>query len=91
MVFKRTDLVDVVLAHGCHAFGLKPYEKTILLIFEIEKTNFIEMFFSSDVPWALYAPPPFDLWLEPKLKLGHYHFLDTHVKRKNICNLQQFF
>ena len=45
MVFKRTDLVDVVLAHGCHAFGLKPYEKTILLIFEIEKTNFIEMFF----------------------------------------------
>lgn len=49
------------------------------------------MFFPSDVPWALYAPPPFDLWLEPKLKLGHYHFLDTHVQRKNNCNLQQSF
>ena len=34
------------------------------------------------MPWALYAPPPFDLWLEPMKNIGHYHFLDTHVSNE---------
>ena len=41
---------------------------------------FVFVLLISDIPWALYAPPPFDIWLEPAQTLGYYHFLDTHVK-----------
>ena len=33
----------------------------------------------NDVPWGLYAPPPFDVWLDEPRSIGHYHFLDTHM------------
>jgi hypothetical protein len=56
MVFRRSDTVDLILAHGAHTFKLP-----------------------AGVPWALYAPPPFDVWLEETYAIGHYTFLDSHM------------
>jgi hypothetical protein len=56
MVFRRSDTVDLILAHAAHIFKLPIGE-----------------------PWALYAPPPFDAWLEEAYAIGHYTFLDSHM------------
>lgn len=35
---------------------------------------------ADDAPYALYAPPPFNVWLEKFESLAHYHFLHKHVR-----------